>query len=177
METVEAQEKVEAQAPAIDESKVKEFIYKLQMQQNFPLGLMAGIVSSIIGAIVWAGITALTNYQIGWMAVGVGFLVGISVRTMGKGIDKQYGYMGATFSLLGCLLGNLFTVLIMYSKENSTSFMTVLTQLDYARIPNIMFATFQPMDVLFYGLAIYEGYKFAFRKIDQSELESLTNKA
>lgn len=29
---------------------------------------------------------------------------------------------------------------------------------------------FQPLDLLFYGIALYEGYKFSFRRITRQEL-------
>jgi len=37
-----------------------------------------------------------------------------------------------------------------------------------------MTATFNPMDLLFYGLAVYAGYRFSFRRISAEELAKLT---
>ena len=36
-----------------------------------------------------------------------------------------------------------------------------------------MAATFQPMDVLFYGIALYQGYKLSIRPITQADIASL----
>ena len=33
-----------------------------------------------------------------------------------------------------------------------------------------MVATFSPMDLLFYGIAVYEGYKFSFRQVGPEDL-------
>jgi hypothetical protein len=33
-----------------------------------------------------------------------------------------------------------------------------------------MAATFSPMDLLFYGIAIYEGYKFSFRQLTDEDM-------
>jgi hypothetical protein len=33
-----------------------------------------------------------------------------------------------------------------------------------------MRATFNPMDLLFYGIAVYEGYRFSFREITKKDL-------
>jgi len=41
--------------------------------QNLSLGVGGGIAAAVVGAIIWAIITVVTGYQIGWMAVGVGF--------------------------------------------------------------------------------------------------------
>ena len=53
---------------------------QLKHEQSLPMGLMAGAGAALLGAIGWAVITALTKFQIGFMAVGVGFLVGTAVR-------------------------------------------------------------------------------------------------
>ena len=63
------------------------------------MALVAGGASSLVGAIIWAAVTVATEYQIGWMAVGVGALVGFTVRLAGKGIEKIYGYIDAGLAL------------------------------------------------------------------------------
>ena len=42
--------------------------------------LVAGIVAGLIGAGVWAAIAYFAGYEVGWIAWGVGGLVGIAVR-------------------------------------------------------------------------------------------------
>jgi len=64
-------------------------------------------VAAGIGAALWALITVATNYQIGFMALGVGFLVGHSVRAFGKGVDTGFGVLGAVLALAGCLAGKI----------------------------------------------------------------------
>ncbi len=40
-------------------------------------------------------------------------------------------------------------------------------------IAEIMKVTFYPMDILFYAIAVYEGYRFSFRQISEDELWGL----
>jgi hypothetical protein len=35
---------------------------------------------------------------------------------------------------------------------------------------DLMKATFSPIDLLFYGIAVYEGYRFSFRQVTPEEL-------
>jgi hypothetical protein len=130
--------------------------------QNLSLGAVGGIAAAVVGAIVWAIITVVTEYQIGWMAIGVGFLVGYAVKMLGKGVDPAFGIAAAAIALGGCLAGNLLTVVIMVSREESIEIMTVLSRLTPSITVDIMKETFQPMDVLFYGLAVYEAFKISF---------------
>ena len=159
-----------AGAPVPDPAIVAQTIARLRDEQDFNLGLAAGLVAALIGAALWAGITIVTKYQIGWMAVGVGFLVGFAVRRFGRGIEPRFGYLGAALALVGCGLGNLFAVLGIVAGQESVSFFSLLGQVRWTAVPRIMAATFNPMDVLFYGIALYEGYKLSFRQLTASEL-------
>src|SRR5438270_13589107 len=82
---------------------------ELRSEQNLPIGLLAGIFAALIGAIAWAIVTVTTEYQIGYMAIAVGFIVGYAVR-LGKGLDKIFGISGAILALFGCILGNIFSI-------------------------------------------------------------------
>lgn len=42
--------------------------------------IIGGLFGGVIGAAIWAGIVYATQYEIGWIAIGVGFLVGAGVR-------------------------------------------------------------------------------------------------
>ncbi|MFM7853955.1 MAG: hypothetical protein ACKO96_19040, partial [Flammeovirgaceae bacterium] len=110
----------------LTEEKVLRYREKLQSEQNMPLGIVGGIAAAFVGAIIWAIVTVVTGYQIGWMAVGVGFLVGYSIRFLGKGIDKIFGVMGGVFALVGCLLGNFFTLVGFAAKTENVDVFSVL---------------------------------------------------
>jgi hypothetical protein len=129
---------------------------ELRMRQNLPVAVLAGCGAALLGAVIWAVITSVTGYQIGWMAVGVGFLVGFGVR-LGKGIDRIYNIIGAALALAGCVAGNIFTVMSIASNMLGVGFWDV--GMDFAL--EVMKATFSPMDLLFYGIAIYEGWRFS----------------
>jgi len=129
--------------------------------ENFGMGLFFGLVAAIGGACLWAFITAMTEYQIGWMAIGVGFMTGYAVRMGGKGTSQSYGIAGACLALFGCMLGNLMTSSYFIAKQFDTSFFDVFFSLNGEAISEIFTKTFQPMDILFYCLAIYAGYKYS----------------
>jgi len=159
----------------IDAVRYGQFMDALKSEQNLLMAVLGGLAASVVAAVLWAAITYATNYQIGFMAIGVGFLVGFVVRYLGKGISISFGIVGAAFALFGCLLGNLLTTVIVASQLEGSSLSMVLSTLLYD--PTIVFevikATFSPIDLLFYGIAVYEGYKFSFRQISEEELASL----
>ncbi len=138
-------------------------------KRSLALGCAAGVVAAAIGAALWAMISYMTEYQIGWMAIGVGFLVGIAVRQFGKGTDTSFGILGGALALAGCLAGNLLTICLVLSREKAMSLLDVISRLDADLVVTLMGATFNPMDLLFYGLAIYAGYRYSFRPAAEVE--------
>lgn len=155
---------------SLNQRKLDRFMEKLRQEQNLPMGVIAGLIAALVGALLWAAITIATEYQIGYMAVAIGFLVGFTMRFAGKGIDQIFGVIGAVLALLGCLLGNFFTIIGLVANTENLGYLETLSMLDFAMIPDIMMESFSPIDLLFYGIAIYEGYKLAFRPITDEEL-------
>ena len=175
LQTTENTQEAATEALEIDPLKMQAFKNELEGQQNLPMALVAGLASAVVGASIWAGVTVLTKYQIGWMAIAVGVLVGFSVGKAGRGISQTFGLLGGFFAFLGCAIGNLLSVCGFIAIQESLPFLEMAV--DLLSQPSIAFqvmkATFNPMDVLFYALAIYEGYNFSFRQITEQELASL----
>ncbi|UCD53076.1 MAG: hypothetical protein JSW27_10625 [Phycisphaerales bacterium] len=159
-----------ASEPALDVERAQRAIIGLRSEQCFSMGLVGGAIAAAVGAILWATVTIATGYQIGYMAVGIGALVGGAVRVLGKGITKPFGYVGAALSFVGCLAGNLLSVCAIIAQQEELAFSYVLTHLNPAAIPELMVAAFHPMDLLFYGLALYAGYRFAFRRVTMADV-------
>jgi hypothetical protein len=159
----------------IDPIKERQFETRLQEEQNLLAGILAGGVAVIAGAILWAAFTLVTEFQIGWMAIAIGFIVGFAIRRFGRGVDKVFGIMGATLSVLSCVGGNLlFSGIVISQHEAVSAFAVLLGMLLHpVAVMEILVLTFSPIDLLFYGLAIYEGYKLSFRRITQAELDGL----
>ena len=149
--------------PEVSEAQKQFALNRLRDNQNLPAGILAGTAAAFVGAGIWAFIVVVTEYQTGVVAIGVGFLVAYAIRLAGKGIDRIFGVVGAIFALLGCLLGNLLTVSYLIAKQEGIPFLDVLAKMDFSLVVEIMVATFEPMDILFYGIAVYFGYRYAFR--------------
>ena len=163
-------ESTHAEEPALDPAQAEYLRNRLLSEQNLLAGALGGIVASIGGAVVWAAVTVGTGYQIGFMAIGVGLLVGYSVRFLGKGITPPFGVVGGALALIGCAVGNLLAVTAIIAGSDGVPLLEALPQLTPGLAWNLMVASFSPMDLLFYAIAVYEGYKLSFRQISQQEL-------
>jgi hypothetical protein len=133
---------------------------------NLPLGVAAGCGGMFLGAVVWAFITVVVDYQIGWMAIGLGALVGVSIKFFGKGQDILFGIVSALLSVMGIICGNLLSLSYFLSKNPNFIdasipgiFLSVIFQPSYAM--SLLGSMFRPIDLIFYALAVSAGYRIA----------------
>jgi len=126
------------------------------------LGGLAGVVAAVVGAIVWAVITVTTKYQIGLVAVAIGAFVGFAVRTANGG--KAFGILGAFLALFGCVLGNYFSLIAFASTQQHVGFFTMLNHADPGKVAAVMWDDLLSASILFYAIAVYEGYRFSIAR-------------
>lgn len=143
---------------------------KLKTEQNYSKGVIFGVLTGLVGALVWAAITIITEYQIGYLALAIGAGVGFTIRYFGKGVDQIFGVTGGIIAILSCLLGNLFSIIGFIAHANNLGYLETFIQLNFSEILPLMTETFSIMDILFYGIAGYWGYKYAFRTFTEKEL-------
>lgn len=141
--------------PTVDE--------QMDTDSNLLMGLIGGGVAMLVGAMIWGAVTYFTNYQIGWMAIGLGYLVGLAVKYFGRGKSPIFGISSAALALIGCVLGNLLFYSGLIAREEGASFMEVFFFFLLSPFAAIELFTlaFEFMDLLFYGLAAWIGYTTA----------------
>jgi|GEM_PF-712059 len=141
---------------------------RIKQQQSFSMAVFGGLLAAACSAIVWAVVTVIIEYQIGWMAIGLGLCVGLSVRFFGRGLGRHYAYLGAALSLLGCVAGNVLSLIGFIAQNEKIGYFIALHQVRLSYLVEVFPKTVQPMDFLFYAIAVYEGYRF-------SEIRSITS--
>ena len=154
----------------VDKYALESKMENLKMEQNLPLGIIGALIGAGLGAVGWALVTYFSKYQIGWLAIGIGFLVGFGNRFLGKGFDRIFGVVGGLIALLGVLLGNFLASIGFLANYFEVSFFEMLLGFNYAMIFQLLAETFNIMDLLFYGLAVYAGYRYSFRRLSRAEL-------
>ncbi|MDH3336547.1 MAG: hypothetical protein OER22_04465 [Gammaproteobacteria bacterium] len=178
MKTRESTEQTIQRQPAnLSEPEVQMALDQLRAEQNLVMATLAGLVAAVVGASMWAAVTVATGYQIGWLAIGIGFAVGFAIRHVGKGIDQIFGVVAGVLSLIGCALGNLLTVAYFVADAEGVPYVELLAQMNLDVAIEIMTATFDPMDIVFYAIAVYFGYRYAFRELTDADFARALGKA
>ena len=76
-------------------------------ERVFP-ALIAGIVAALAGGAIWAAIVAVTNYEVGWVAWGVGALVGFAMSKATAARGRALGIAAAGLAAVGLIAGKAF---------------------------------------------------------------------
>lgn len=145
-------------------TKVTSYAAQLQVRSHVVLPLLGGSAAAIVGAMLWAVFTLKTGIHLGVMAIAVALLVSYTVRALSPRSAATAGLIGAGLSLVGCFLGSFFTTTAILADYQSVNFFEALSLVDITVIPDLMIYTFQAVDLLFYAIAVYVGYRLSFRQ-------------
>jgi len=160
------------EAASVSEADVETLILELRGAQNFPLAVVSGCVAGVVSAILWAVISVSTGYQVGWVAIGVGFLVGFAIKYTGKGVEKRFGILGAITAGAAVFVGQVLMVYGFLAQEAEVGFFAVFGEVSLDDAVAILKQSMNGIDLLFYGIAIWEGYKLSFQELDESAMRS-----
>ena len=74
--------------------------------------LILGVLAGLIASGIWYTIVVLTGYEIGYVAIGIGYLIGYAVR-IGSGRKRAASLqvLSGSIALLSLLVANYFTFL------------------------------------------------------------------
>ncbi|MFL5345927.1 MAG: hypothetical protein ACJ8AT_14145 [Hyalangium sp.] len=80
-----------------------------QTGARFPLALAGGAAGALVGAVIWAVIVVATDYEIGYVAVLVGYLAGRGVKLgAGKGRGQPLQIAAAGMAVFGLVIAKYF---------------------------------------------------------------------
>ncbi|WP_369171775.1 hypothetical protein AB5J49_29135 [Streptomyces sp. R28] len=95
-------------------------------RNNIALGIVAAVVAALVTAGIYGGIVGATKYEIGYAAVGVGFVIGFAAGKIG-GANPVLPVMSAILSLGAVYLGQLIGIAAIGADDLGVSVTTVLT--------------------------------------------------
>lgn len=149
------------------ESEYNSLIDSIKEQARPKLGILLGIMMGIIGALVWAVITIITGYNIGFVAIAVGFFVSVGFSRAGKDTNMIYGIIAGIIALLSIILGEAIISIYYISVYYELGFFESIISIDYGVLAQFMFESFDAKTVLFYFIAVSAAFKGSYIDIDK----------
>ncbi|WP_430377035.1 hypothetical protein [Streptomyces sp. B1-3] len=129
------------------------------VRNNLGLGLVAAFVAAVVAAGVYGAIIGLTKHEIGWAAVGVGFLVGLAAGRLG-GRNPVLPVASAVLSLGSVYIGQLVGEAMIGAKETPLSFSELFFQ-HFDVLQQAWKADADPLTFVFFAIAAYVAFSTA----------------
>jgi hypothetical protein len=125
----------------------------------------AGLVAAIVGGVVWGLIVKWTDYEVGFVAWGIGFLVGVAVVAATRGArGPVFQVVAVACALIGILLGKYLSfawVLGDVAREETGGAVEidVLSMETVDLFREELGTVFGWFDLLWVGLAVYTAWR------------------
>ena len=128
---------------------------------NYVGATLLGAGAGLVGGAIWYAITTLTNHEIGYVSIGIGWLVGTAViygagRKRGPGLQ----FLSAGLALLTVFGAKYFTFLFYVKKylvehRGYSGPLRFISPLD----PVVLKSMVSPIGLLIWGIALYVAFR------------------
>ena len=132
-----------------------------------PRGIAGGVLAALVGGLTWALVVTTTNYELGFVAWGIGFVAGTAVVVAAggaKGLPLQAAAVAS--ALLGILIGKYVTfVHVVRGQIEEIAGSAAAANVSYFSLETARFfgeeigAVFGGFDLLWAGLAIFTAWR------------------
>ncbi|MEV7557696.1 hypothetical protein [Streptomyces sp. NPDC089795] len=126
---------------------------------NIGLAIPGAAVTALAAGAAYGGIMSAINFQIGYLAAGVGFLVALVAVRLG-GRNPILPVLSAVLTLGGVYAGYVLDTAIGIEKRQGIPVGELLTT-DFANLNQYYVDNIDPISILFYGIGAYAAFQTA----------------
>jgi hypothetical protein len=128
-----------------------------------------GLGAGLVGAIIWFAVRRLGNFELGLIAILVGFMVGVAVRKGSHGVGGMGYQILAVLITYVCIVANYLPDIIESALNNNPGGLSVLILADafvYALQVPYLRGIQNIIGLLIIGFALWEAWKLnAYRPL------------
>lgn len=121
-------------------------------------GFIGGALGAAGAVLLFASLAALLGRWFGLMSIGIGYLVALGVRKLGKGDNALFGIIGATWALVACVVAHHLACCVVAARRAGVSVFEFIVNYP-GGISQIAAAVLGPLDFALYCVAMYVGYR------------------
>ncbi|MFF4446614.1 hypothetical protein [Streptomyces sp. NPDC001502] len=126
---------------------------------NVGLAILGAAVTALAAGAAYGGILSAIDFQIGYLAAGVGFLVALVAVRLG-GRNPILPPVSALLTLAGVYAGYVLAEAIAISENYGVPVPELLTT-EIAKVHQSYVGTFDPISILFFAIGAYAAFQTA----------------
>ncbi|WOX11938.1 hypothetical protein [Streptomyces sp. N50] len=128
-------------------------------KNNIALGLVTAVVAALVAAGVYGVVIGTTKHEIGWAAVGVGFVIGLAAGKLG-GRNPALPVVSAVLALGAVYLGQLVGEAMLIADEFGVNFSKVFFD-HFGVVQDAWKADSDPLTFVFFAIAAFAAFSGA----------------
>ncbi|MET9665366.1 hypothetical protein ABZY19_08335 [Streptomyces sp. NPDC006475] len=129
------------------------------VRDNVALGLVTAVVVALVAGGIYGGIAGAIEREIGWAAIGVGFITGFAAGKVG-GRNPLLPVVSVVCSLVAVYLGQLLAIAVIMADLTGASVTEALFD-NFSQVMDVWNESKDVMTFLFFGLAGFAAFSGA----------------
>lgn len=138
-------------------------------EQKFAAAVIVGFVAALLAAAAYSITVILWPFSYGFAAVGVGIIIGLWMQFLGRGISMKFAVVAAVYTIAGCVLGNLFTIIIGLAKATAASPIDVLRNNSLPALAERSVYGVSYVDLVYLFVAVFAAVFLARRPLSREQ--------
>lgn len=154
-----------------DEEKQRnyELAEKLISEQNFTAAVIAGAIAMFLAAVAYGIIVAAWPVSYGFAAAGVGVVVGFFMGFLGHGISMKFPIGASVYTVIGCVLGNLFVKIVNLMQATAASPVDVIESNSLSVLAQWSVSGLSFIHLVFWFVAVFAAAFLAKRPLSRAQ--------
>ncbi|MEV0177867.1 hypothetical protein AB0I54_00975 [Streptomyces sp. NPDC050625] len=128
-------------------------------KDNIALGLVAALGAAVVAAAIYGVVIGLTKHEIGWAAVGVGFVIGVAAGKLG-GRNPALAVVSPILALGSVYIGQLVGEAMIGADAVNRSFSEIFFQ-HFDVVQEAWKADADPLTFVFFAIAAWAAFSGA----------------
>ncbi|MEV7088961.1 hypothetical protein AB0O07_24255 [Streptomyces sp. NPDC093085] len=129
------------------------------VRDNLALGLLAAVVAALVSAGIYGAIAGAIEREVGWAAIGVGFLIGLAAGKAG-GPGPVLPVVSAALAIGAVYLGQILGIAILIGKSMNLAVTDILVD-HFGELTRAWSEGAGAMTLLFFALAVFAAFSGA----------------
>jgi hypothetical protein len=125
-------------------------------KNNIALGLVTAVVAALVAAGIYGFVIGTTKHEIGWAAIGVGFVIGLAAGKLG-GRNPVLPVVSAVLALGAVYVGQLVGEAMLVADEFGVNFSKVFFD-HFGVVRDAWKADSDPLTFVFFAIAAFAAF-------------------
>lgn len=154
-----------------DDEKQKNFelAERLLSEQNFSAAVIAGVIAMLLAAVAYGIVVETWPFSYGFAAAGVGIVIGFFMGFLGRGISMKFSLSAVVYTIVGCVLGNLFEKIVNLARATATSPVDVLQSNSLSVLAQWSVAGLSLIHLVYWFVAVFAAAFLAKRPLSRAQ--------